>query len=198
MQERSRPNKTRNEVRTARTRAALIDAARQLFAEKGFVATGTPEIVKLAGVTRGALYHHFADKNALFQAVVEAESRQVATEISQATASQDSAIQALRDGSKAYFRAMQGPGRVRLLLLDGPSVLGPATMQRIDEEGAGSTLKAGLQEAMAAGELSKVPLDALASALNAAFDRAALDIAGGQNASNSEAAIDAILGGLFR
>ena len=62
-----------NADRRAQTRQALLETARPLFAEKGFAATGTPEVVAQAGVTRGALYHHFADKAALFEAVIEAD-----------------------------------------------------------------------------------------------------------------------------
>jgi len=177
---------------------AVIGAARALFAEKGFSATGTPEIVKAAGVTRGALYHHFQDKIALFQAVVEAESLEIATEIGASTLLPTSALEALRRGTRAYFKAMLKPGRVRLLLLDGPAVLGPQKMKLIDEQGAGATLRDGLEAAMAAGELRKLPVDALASCLNAVFDRASLEMASGNNASDAEAAVDAILLALFR
>ncbi|TWH24547.1 TetR/AcrR family transcriptional regulator, partial [Aminobacter sp. J15] len=95
-----------NRERTEATRAALIAAARNLFIEKSYAETGTPEIVAAAGVTRGALYHHFADKQALFRAVVEAEA-----------AAPASVRQALLDGADAFFRAMAVNGRTRLLLL---------------------------------------------------------------------------------
>src|SRR5690606_15149147 len=89
-----------NRERTGATRAALMAAARALFIEKSYAETATPEIVAAAGVTRGALYHHFADKQALFNAVVEREAAEVAAEIEHATPESESARQALLDGGE--------------------------------------------------------------------------------------------------
>jgi AcrR family transcriptional regulator len=113
-----------NEDRSTLTRAALLKAARKLFVEKGYADTGTPELVKAAGVTRGALYHHFEDKKALFRAVVEAECRQIADAIRGATSKPASAMEALKQGARAYFDAMQKKGRVQLVLIEGPAALG--------------------------------------------------------------------------
>ncbi|TSE14191.1 helix-turn-helix transcriptional regulator, partial [Mesorhizobium intechi] len=96
-----------NRDRTEATRADLIAAARKLFTEKSYAETGTPEIVTAAGVTRGALYHHFADKQALFAAVVEQEAQAVAQEIERASPSSLEARDALIAGSDAYLDAMR-------------------------------------------------------------------------------------------
>ena len=74
-----------NRERTEKTKAALIAAARALFVEKGYAETSTPEIVTAAGITRGALYHHFEDKRALFRAVVREEALAVTRDIERAT-----------------------------------------------------------------------------------------------------------------
>lgn len=174
-------------------RASLMAAARTLFAEKGYAQTGTPEIVARAGVTRGALYHHFADKAALFRAVIEAEANAVASVIETDAQSSASPFDALLAGSDGYFRAMAAPGRVRLLLLDGPAVLGQAEMNRIDRETGGGELRIGLTAALDGAQLEDEVVDALTDMLSAAFDRAALAISQGEPADAYKAAIAAIL-----
>ena len=148
-----KPARRSNKERTEATRAALIAVARKLFVKKGYAETGTPEIVAAAKVTRGALYHHFADKADLFRAVVQREAQAVADQIERDSADPASALEALMNGAEAYFRAMAVPGRVRLLLRDGPSVLGHAEMNRIDKETGAEELRQGLAYAMEEGAL---------------------------------------------
>ena len=185
-----------NRERTEATRADLLDAARQLFTEKSYAETGTPEIVAAAGVTRGALYHHFADKQALFRAVVEREAEAVAAEIERATPEPMNARDALIAGSDAYLQAMRLPGRTRLLLLDGPAVLGRIEMDGIDNRYGNRTLREGLVAAMRAGELPKLPVDAITAILAAAFDRAALAIDAGASADDYRDGLIALIDGL--
>ena len=178
-----------NRERSDTTRAAIIDAARGLFVTRGYADTSTPDIVAAAGLTRGALYHHFEDKKALFRAVAEREAISVATSIEQATSRDLSAREALMVGARAYFGAMREPGRIRLLLLDGPAVLGKREMMAIDAANAQRTLEEGIAEAMAPVTVSTDRLSAMASLLSAAFDRAALDIADG---ASSEVYVETI------
>lgn len=185
-----------NRDRTEATRADLIRAARKLFTEKSYAETGTPEIVAEAGVTRGALYHHFADKQALFAAVVEQEAAAVAAEIDQASPPSLSARDALIAGSDAYLEAMRAPGRTRLLLLDGPAVLGRAAMDEIDNRHGNRSLREGLVAAMRAQALTRLPAEALTALLAAAFDRAALAIEAGAPAEDYRAVLIALMGGL--
>lgn len=185
-----------NEERSAEMREELVAAGRKLFAEKGFAATATPEIVAEAGVTRGALYHHFADKTALFSAVFEAETRIVAAEIEDGSMDSTTARDALLSGARAYFAAMRMPGRCRILLVDGPAALGPAEAQRIDALHAGRTLREGLAHAADAGAIRQLPVGALSTVLSAAFDRAALDIAGGAEEEAFMAVFEALVDGL--
>ena len=138
-----------NRERSDETRERLIEAARRLFVDKSYAETGTPEIAREAGVTRGALYHHFADKQALFAAVVEREASTVADEIERHTTTSSTATIALIEGGEAYLKAMAAPGRTRLLLLDGPAVLGRSGMDEVDNRHGNRTLKQGLEAAMA-------------------------------------------------
>ncbi len=178
MQEHSRSNRERTE----KTRSALVSASRALFVEKGYADTSTPEIVAAAGITRGALYHHFEDKRALFRAVVTDEAREVARAIEQSTPAHLTPTDALVAGSEAYLDAMRVPGRTRLLLIEGPSVLGPVEMKSLDEENAARTLREGLVAAIGGKPaMSAEQLTALTDLLSAAFDRAALAVAGGED-----------------
>lgn len=177
-------------------RAALIAAARDLFIEKGYAETTTPDIVEAAGVTRGALYHHFEDKKALFAAVIADEARKVSEEIETASAASAAARDALLVGARAYFDAMAVPGRTRLLLLDGPAVLGSTAMRQVDEDYSEASLKAGLKELFAASGKGPDLLDAFTGLLAAAFDRAALAIETGGNRGDYEKAIAALIDGI--
>jgi AcrR family transcriptional regulator len=164
------------EERRAHTRRALVAAARRLFAEKGYAGTGTPEIVAAAGVTRGALYHHFADKQALFAAVVEEEHLLMAMAINAAGESDEESgpVRALIAGGDAFLDAMQDPGRRQILLIDAPAVLGRDAVDAIDARHGLETLVSGLHDAMEAGAIKKLPVETLARIFGAMFDRAAL------------------------
>ena len=174
MQEKSerRSNKSRSEE----MRARLISAARRLFVEKGFAETSTPDIVKSADVTRGALYHHFADKTDVFRAVVWEEAAAITTAI-EVAAKASLEEDPLLAGSRAYFDAMRVKGRVRLMLIDAPAVLGPSEVAAVDAGNGRASIAAGLQEA--APGLDAEHVDALALVLSAAFERAALEVAQG-------------------
>tara|TARA_R110002020_G_scaffold343819_4_gene558197 strand:+ start:397 stop:978 length:582 start_codon:yes stop_codon:yes gene_type:complete len=162
--------------RRADTQRALVSAARQLFAAKGYAATGTPEIVAAAGVTRGALYHHYADKLALFQTVVEQEQALLAMAINAATAGDDEPgpVKALMAGGDAFLDAMQEPGRRQILLVDAPAVLGRDTLDASNARHGLRTLIAGVNAAMDAKAIKALPALPLAHLLNALFDRAAM------------------------
>lgn len=176
-----------NRERTESTQLALLEAARALFVSKGYGDTSTPEIALAAGITRGALYHHFADKRDLFRQVLAREAMAVAADIESATPERLGPREALLEGSEAYLNAMTVPGRTRLLLVDGPAVLGMAEIMAIDDANAAHSLRQGLTRAgMGRGEVS---VDALSQLLSAAFDRAALEIDAGADAKEVRAAM---------
>lgn len=186
-----------NQDRTERTRAALLAAARSLFIEKGYAETSTPEIVAAAGITRGALYHHFQDKRDLFRAVVCEEARAVASAIEGRAPDILPPLEALIAGSAAYLEAMRMPGRTRLLLIEAPAVLGMAEMRALDDATAARTLREGLEAALG-DRAGSLPLSALTDLTSAAFDRAALAIDSGGDAAAFGAAISILIKGLVQ
>jgi AcrR family transcriptional regulator len=188
-------NRYSNKERSDRTRAALIDAARDMFVEGGFASTGTTQIVRRAGVTRGAMYHHFLDKMALFEAVVEAEWAKVATTVMSAGCQED-AFEALLAGGAAYLEAMAVPGRARLLLIDAPAVLGRPAVEEIESRHGGRTLEEGLRAAIASQQMRSLPVEALTRCLGAAYDRAVLAVADGRDASDEKVVLGALIDGL--
>ena len=174
--------------RRAATRAALLDAARALFVEKGYADTGTPEIVAKAGVTRGALYHHFTDKADLLRSVVEREASLVESSIEAAHAPSSLARDELEVGTRAYFEAMSVAGRAMLLLVAAPAALGTKASAELTH-GIGMTqLRDGLSAALTDAEADEI--DAMTDVLSAAFDRAVVAIAEG---ADVEAYVQAML-----
>ncbi|MDQ0419214.1 AcrR family transcriptional regulator [Peteryoungia aggregata LMG 23059] len=181
---------------TEATRLALITAARALFIDKGYAETATPEIVAAAGVTRGALYHHFEDKKALFRAVIEQEAATVADEIDRVSAPAVTPRDALLSGASAYFAAMAEPGRARLMLLEAPAVLGVEGTADIERENAEDRLRQGVCEYLGNGA-SDDAVRALTGLLSAAFDRAVLEIEKGGDRATYETAIARLIDGLI-
>lgn len=178
-----------NSQRSEEMRARLVAAAREIFVEKGFAGAGTPEIVRRAEVTRGALYHHFADKIDLFHAVVTAESEALRSDIAAWTIDEHDSNAALRTGTRAYFASMTVPGRCQLLLIDGPATLGVTEMDALDAAGGRAALLRGIREARP--DLSDAEAEALGVTLSAAYDRAALAIRDG---AAEEPYVQALLG----
>ena len=188
MQEKNARRK--NVDRSTEMRAKLLAAARTLFVQSGYTETSTPDIARAADVTRGALYHHFSDKAALFQAVVEAEADALRQEIDAGSMTGDNP---LADGSRAFFKAMSVPGRARILLVDGPGLLGWRKMAEIDAGGGRAALRDGLGAVL---DLEDQDLDALAAILSAGFDAAALAISDGAESKPYEAAFNLLMASL--
>ena len=156
--------------RTETTRAALMLAARGLFEERGYAGTGTPEIVAAANVTRGALYHHFTDKAELFEAVARQVAQEVADEIARQASGHSDPVEALMAGAQAYFAAMAGRGRARLLLLEAPAVLTAEQVMVLSDLAGFQALQEGLRQALPAGLTTDAEKN-LRATLQAAFER---------------------------
>jgi AcrR family transcriptional regulator len=190
--------------RTAATRGALVAAGRRLWAERGYADVGTPEIAAAAGVTRGAMYHQFADKSALFLAVAEAVEGDVTARLGEhvaASGAQDPAA-ALHAAVDGWLEACEEPEVRQVLLLDGPVVLGWDGFRDMAlRYGLGLT-EAMLRAAIDAGRLAEQPTRALAHVLLGALDEAALYVATSEDreAARDEVAqvLHALLDGMFR
>jgi AcrR family transcriptional regulator len=167
--------------RSAATRAALVNAARSLFAQQGFAAVGTEVIVRAAGVTRGALYHQFADKTELFAAVVEAVEQDVMAQImrqlgAEAAGGPDPLDELVR-GASAWLDACAEPSVQQILLLDAPAVLGWERYREIGTRYSVGVVEAVLAEAVRIGRIADQPVSPLAHIIVGALDEGALMIA---------------------
>src|ERR1700754_1298438 len=161
--------------RTASTRAALVSAARALFAEHGFAAVGTERIVRAAGVSRGALYHHFTDKTELFAAVLEAVEADILREINATiSATSKDPIDGMIAGTDAWLDACAEPEVQRIVLLDAPAVLGWERWREVELRHSLGLVENLLSQAMAVGRIRRRPLRPLAHIVIGALDEAAL------------------------
>jgi AcrR family transcriptional regulator len=185
---------------TERTRAALIRAGRTLFAERGFAATSTEELVRTAGVTRGALYHHFRDKRELFEAVYEDVERSLVEEVTRSLEGASDALEVLRRGSAAFLDACLDPAVRRISLVEGPSVLGWERWREIDQTYGLGMVKVALQAAMDAGAIRAAPVEPLAHVLLGGLMEAAMLLAAspdpGQARADAGRAVALLLDGL--
>jgi AcrR family transcriptional regulator len=164
------------------TVAVLIDAARELFAGRGYANVSTEEIVQAAGVTRGALYHHFRrGKEELFRAVLVQISAQTVQRVARAAAATEDPWEALLLGAEAFLDACATTEVQRIMLIDGPSVLGWEVWRAIDADHGLGLLELALQRAMDAGRLMPASTNAVAHVLAGALDEAAMVVAGAED-----------------
>lgn len=196
--------KRTQEQRSAATRAALLHAARPLFATRGYAAVGTPEIVAAAGVTRGALYHQFDGKLALFEAVFEQVEEELTTRIGQtlAAAGVASPAAALRAGAEAWMDACAEPEVQRVVLLEAPAVLGWERWRELGLRYGMGLVEGVLTAAIEAGEIAPQPVRPLAHVLIGALDEGALYVARADDPVVARAQVghvlDTLLAGLLR
>ena len=184
--------RTKPEQREATTRR-LIDVARTLFARDGYARIGTEEIVQQAGVTRGALYHHFRSKDALFAAVLDDVQREIAQRVAAAAGLETDPWDQLRAGSHAFLEAALDPAIQQIALIDGPAVLGWEAWRQSDARHSFRLLQSALAALAAAGEIDVASPEATAHLLSGAMNEAALWVA---RSDPIAPALAAALGGL--
>jgi AcrR family transcriptional regulator len=188
--------------RSQATKEILIDAARTLFAERGYAGVGTEEIVRAAGVTRGALYHHFGGKRDLFDAVYVRVEVDLAERIASGALAANAAspLEAMRAGAEMFLHACTEPEAQRIVLLDGPSVLGWDRWREIAAEHGLGLIEASLSAAIEAGAIAPQPVQPLAHVLMGALDEAAMLVARAEDPERMREEVgrtlDALLGAL--
>jgi AcrR family transcriptional regulator len=163
--------------RTEATRAALLGAARALFAERGYSGVGTEEIVQRAGVTRGALYHHFTGKEDLMRAVLHELSRELAEASAAAALAETDQWRQILAAVDAFLDACTDPAVQRIMMTDAPSVLGWDEWREIDTQYGLGLVRASLEQAMETGLIERQPVAPLAHLIVGALDEAAMYIA---------------------
>jgi AcrR family transcriptional regulator len=172
-------NRRTQAERAAETREALITAARPLFAEHGFAEVALETIVRAAGVTRGALYHHFADKTELFAAVFEQVEGEVAARMGEtiAVAGQTDPLEIMRLGAEFWLDACSDSEVQRIVLVDAPAVLGSTRWSEIGNRYNIGLVRTLLANAIETGRIPPQPVEATALTMLGAMREATLYIA---------------------
>jgi AcrR family transcriptional regulator len=172
-------NRRSQNDRSAATRAALVGAARPLFAEHGFGGVGTETIVRAAGVTRGALYHQFTDKTELFEAVYETIEEDLVRRLDKriAAAGATDPIEVMTLGADAWLEACGEQEVQQIVLLDGPAVLGWQRWREIGMRYGLGLIEGLITHAIEVGRIPPQPARALAHILVGALDEAGLYVA---------------------
>jgi AcrR family transcriptional regulator len=175
------------------TRAALVAAARALFAEHGYSGVGTEEVVRRAGLTRGALYHHFRDKQDLFRAVFEQTEAEIVATIGARVEGISDPMELLTTGVRAFLDACGDPTLMRIGLRDAPGVLGWEEWREIGNRHGLGLVTAGLSAAMDAGLIIRTDVRTLAHLLLAALAEASLLIASADDPHAARAEVERTL-----
>ncbi|MFI1016187.1 TetR/AcrR family transcriptional regulator [Streptomyces sp. NPDC020965] len=186
---------TRTEQRE-RTRRTLLGVSRELFAAEGYGALGLAEIVGAAGVTKGALYHHFASKAELFRAVLAEVQAEVGERVAEAADARDDPWDQLTAGCQEFITAATDPEIQRILLIDGPAVLGWHEWRVLDEASSARHLAEALTDLIERGVVARQPVAPLAHLLSGAMNEAALWLATSgapENVADTRAALSRLL-----
>ncbi|MFN2614287.1 MAG: TetR/AcrR family transcriptional regulator [Actinomycetota bacterium] len=159
------------------TRTELLRVARELFTSEGFAETSTEELVQRAGVTRGALYHHFASKEELLRDLVMEIGEDLTQKIHVAATNRATVLEGFIAGCEVFLDACLDPSVQRILIIEAPAVLGADEMRQIDERCWLSVMKVGIAKAIDAGEIVAQPVETLARVMLGAMYEGALHIA---------------------
>ena len=164
--------------RRAATSEAILNAARRLFGAQGFAATTMDDIADAAHVAKGAVYHHFKTKEAVFEAVFDLVSRDLVAEIDRTARAEKDVLAAMVAGTQHYFAACAKGPTGQIILRDGPAVLGWERWREIDAQHFGGKMPRAIAAAMEAGLIARQPVEPLARLLLGAVTEAAVACAG--------------------
>jgi AcrR family transcriptional regulator len=181
--------------RTAATRAVLVSAARRLFATHGFNDVSSEKIAQAAGVTRGALYHHFADKTDVFAAVFELIESEVVGRIAAAVSAMGPSdpIAQMRLGANAWLDACLEPEVHRITILDAPAVLGLPRWREIGDQYGMALVLTLLESAIASGKIAAQPTAPLGHVLLGTLREGATYLAGAKDTTQARAEVGAVI-----
>ena len=174
-----------NQARSTATREKLIQAGRRLFALKGFTGVSAEELVQSAGMTRGALYHHFGGKPELFAEVYEAMQQDLSVFLEEKSRLCHDPWEELLAGIAAFLDACEDPGIQRVFFVDGPAVLGWDRCREADSRHTVALLKRGVEDAMRNKLMQGQPVEPLAHLLAGALREAGMWIAASPNPSRA-------------
>lgn len=186
--------------RAAVTRTALIDAARPLFANHGFSDVALESIVRAAGVTRGALYHHFADKTELFAAVFEQVEQEVASRMGEAIAASQASdpVEIMLLGANFWLDACADPEIQRIVLVDAPAVLGWTRWTEIGNRYNIGLVRALLTNAIDTGRIPPQPVEATALTMLGAMREATIFVSKAQDHDRARQEAGRVINRLIR
>jgi AcrR family transcriptional regulator len=190
--------KSKHDLRSEATRGLLVTAARRLFGARGYASVGTEEIVRAAGVTRGALYHQFRDKADLFAAVAEQVEAEIMEQVVAGAGAAADPVEELRTGMRLFLDACADPEVERIILLDAPAVLGWEGWRDLAGRYGLGLVQLALQAAIDAGAIIPQPVVPLAHVLVGALDECALYVARAQDPDMARQDCTAILDRILR
>jgi AcrR family transcriptional regulator len=179
------------------TRRVLLDAARRLFTEHGFAKTSVESVVRAAGVTKGALYHQFTDKRALFEAVFEEVEQDVVARLTAAVADVDDPLETLHVGTRAFLDACLDPAVRRIALVEAPAILGWKRWRELERAYGLGLAVVGLEAAMEADVIRRQPVEPLAHVLFGALVEAGLVLADHTDPDIARREIGQVVAGLI-
>ncbi|GLZ42681.1 TetR family transcriptional regulator [Actinokineospora sp. NBRC 105648] len=171
------------------TRQALVDSAVALFTRQGYSATSLDAIAKRARVTKGALYHHFSGKQALFEAAFDAVERAVMSRLGEVVTGPGTPWDRAVSGLQAYVKVCLEPSYQRIAIHEGPVVMGWERWREAEEHFSYGIVRAAIESLIEAGEIDPLPVEVTARILFGALQTGAAVIAGAEDPKKASAEV---------